>query len=62
MLLIITGALLPKQLWHRSMEVRRSKLHYIDTKERRTEKVLFKLLSTNDKFGPVTFVNLVCNL
>ena len=63
MLLIITGALLSKKLWHRSMEVRRSKLRYVDAEGLRREKVLFKLLlSANDKIVPVTLVNLVCNL
>jgi hypothetical protein len=62
MLLSIIGALLPKELRHRSMEVRQSNLRYVDMEGRRREKGLFKLLSTNDKFVPVTFVNLVCNL
>jgi hypothetical protein len=44
------------------MEVRRSKLRYDDAGRRRRDKVLFKLLSANDKIVPVTFVNLVCNL
>jgi hypothetical protein len=44
------------------MEVRRSKLRYVDVGRRRKEKVLFKLLNTNDNIILVTFVNLVCNI
>jgi hypothetical protein len=62
MLLNITGASLPEKLWHISMEVRRSKLRYVDTERRHKERLLFKLLSVNDNIIPMTFVNLLCNL
>jgi hypothetical protein len=44
------------------MEVRRSKLRYVDTERRHKERLLFKLLSVNDNIIPMTFVNLLCNL
>jgi hypothetical protein len=43
------------------MEVRRSKLRYVDVGRRHRENALFKLLSANDKIVLVTFVNFVCN-
>jgi hypothetical protein len=56
-LLSIIGALLPEKFQHRSMKVRRSKLRHDKAGRRRREKVLFKLLSTNDNTVPMTFVN-----
>jgi hypothetical protein len=44
------------------MEVRQSKLHYVDTGRQYKEKVLFKLLSVNDNIILGIIVNFVYNL
>jgi hypothetical protein len=62
MLQSVTGASLPEKLRHRTLEVQRSKLRYIDAGRQHMEKVLFKPLGANDNFIPVIFVNFVCNL
>jgi ATP-dependent Clp protease adapter protein ClpS len=61
MLLSITDASSPKKLQHNSREVRQSKLRHDEAGGQRREKVLFKLLNTNDDVVPMTFVNLVFN-